>query len=125
MSRNARISAIKQNLRALLFTFCNQRLDSVLALAANYRSHLHTFIKPITYAQGGRCRDDRIAKCLLCLADSYRHGNSQASLTSASESAVANDLSSHAHVGIGKNDDVVLRAALALGAFTVSSGASI
>src|SRR5438552_16691722 len=65
MSRNARISAIKQNLRALLFTFCNQRLDSVLALAANYRSHLHTFIKPITYAQGGRCRGDRITKRLL------------------------------------------------------------
>ena len=72
-----------------------------------------------TRSRGGRVCD-RVAEGLLRIAHRDRDRNGQAALARAAEGAVADDLRRHLHVGIRQDDDVVLRAALALHAFAVA-----
>ena len=123
--RNARVASVEQNLRSLLLARRNQRLDSRLALRRDHRAHLHAFVEAIAHAQRRSRLGNRIAKSLLRFADRHRDGNRQAALSGAAKGAVADDLRGHLHVGVGQNDDVVLRAALALRALPVLTGARI
>ena len=57
---------------------------------------------------------DGIAERFLCVADGDGNAHGEAALAGAAERAVADDLRGEFHVGIGKNDDVIFCAALAL-----------
>src|SRR5262249_31675939 len=100
-------------------------LNTGLALPCNHRPHLHAFIETVADAQGGCSFRDRIAKDGLCLADCDGHRNREAALASATKGAVTDDLGRHLHIGIGKNDDVILRPTLTLGAFPIRTCARV
>ena len=53
------------------------------------------------------------------------NGNREAALARATKCAVADDLRGKLHVRIGKDDDVILRAALALHAFAAGCGTRV
>src|SRR6202158_1022111 len=58
-------------------------------------------------------------------ADRHRDRNGETTLPGASESAVADDLGRHWHIGVGKYADLVLRTALTLAAHPLSTGPSV
>ena len=62
---------------------------------------------------------NRIAKSLLRFANRHRDGDCKTTLPGTAKGAVANDLRGHLHIGVRQNDDVILRSALALRAFSV------
>jgi hypothetical protein len=68
---------------------------------------------------------DGVAKSLLRFANSHRNRNREASLPGAAKGAVTDDLRGQVHVGIGQNNNVILRAALALHALTGRGGAHV
>ena len=89
------------------------------------RAHLHAFIEAVADFEFRSGIGDRIAKSLLRFADGDRDRDGEAALPGATEGAVADDLRGHRHVGVGKNDDVILGAALALRALAVGGGARV
>ena len=97
--------------------------DSIrdLLCARNNWPHLHAFVETVAHSQGRRRFGDGIAESLLRFADGDGHGDRQAALARAAERAVADDLRRHLHIGIRQNDDVILRAALALRALAVGA----
>src|SRR5580692_9762297 len=119
------MAAIKKNFRALPFTNADQRFHTLFTLLRDYRPHLHAFIEAVADFQFGSGVDDGIAKSFLRLTNCDRDRHSEAALASASEGAVADDLRGHGHVGVGKNDDVILGSALALRTVAVGSGSRI
>ena len=68
---------------------------------------------------------DGVAESFLRFANGDGDGNGEAALAGAAERAVADDLRGEFHVRIGKNDDVIFRAALALHAFAAGGGARV
>ena len=124
-ARDFRASAIEDNFSAIAFAKFHQRLDSGFALRRDHRSHLNAVVQSVADAQGSCRFEDRVTEHFLCFAHGDRYRNRKTTLSGASESAVANDLRRHLHIGVRKNDHVILRAALALGALAVGSGAGI
>ena len=123
--RNLRVAAVEQNLCALLFAESDQRFDALFALRRDHRAHLHAFFEAVADFEFRSGVGDGIAEGFLRFADRDRDGDGEAALAGASEGAVADDLRGHGHVGVGKNDDVILRSALALRAFAVGGGARV
>ena len=118
--RNSRVTSVQQDSSRPASRQRDQRFDARLALRRDHRPHLHALVEAVADAQMTRQLGNRIAESLLRFADRHRDGNRQASLPGAAERAVADDLRGHLHVGIRQNDDVILRAALALGALALS-----
>src|SRR5215469_8326279 len=120
-----RMPPIEDNLGPVSFALPDHRLNPGFAPGCNHRPHLHVLIETVADTEPGRCFGDRIAKNGLCFADCDCHRNREAALTGASKGTVANDLSRHLHICIGKNDDVILRPALTLGTFAIRPRARV
>src|SRR5215470_6956388 len=125
MARNFRIASVNQHLSTLLLSQSNQRLDALFALPGNHWPHLHALIETVPDTQLGSRLGDRVAEGRLRLANRDRDRDCQAALPGAAECAVADDLGCHLHIGIGKDDDWILCAALALGALSLFSSTGV
>src|ERR1022692_1401744 len=112
--RDLRVAAIEQDLRALLFAEVDERLDALFTLRRDHGPHLHAFVEAVTDFQLRSSVGNEVTESLLRFSDGYGDRNGEATLAGASERAVADDLRSHGHVGVGENDDVILGSALAL-----------
>src|SRR5208337_27367 len=76
-------------------------------------------------AQSRGCVGDRVTKSFLRFTDRDRDRHRETTLSGTAEGAVTDDLRRHRHVGVGKNDDVVLRSALALAALALLARARV
>src|ERR1039458_9526859 len=123
--RNLRVAAIEQDLRALLFSESDQRFDSLFTLRRDHGAHLDAFVEAVADFEFRGSVGNGIAESSLGFADGDGDRDSEATLAGASEGAVADDLRGHGHVGVRKNDDVILGAALALAALPFFAGARI
>ena len=116
---------IEQDLRALALAHADQFLDSRFTLPGDDRTHLHAFVQAVSNSQLRRGFCNGIPKRALRLIDDDGDRNGQATLSSATESAVGNDLSGHAHIRVGQDDDVILRSPLALCSLAVCPRAGV
>jgi hypothetical protein len=122
---NLRVAAVEQNFCALLFAEADQRFDALFALRRDHRAHLHAFVEAVADFEFGGGVGDGVAERLLRFADGDGDGDGEATLAGASEGAVADDLRGHRHVGVGKNDDVILGSALALARLPLAASARV
>ncbi len=120
-----RVAAVEQDFRALFFTEADQRLDAGFALGRDDRAHLDAFVEAVADFEFRGSIGDRVAKSFLRFTDRDRDRDGETALSGASKGAVADDLRGHRHVGVGKNDDVVLGSALTLAALALLGGARV
>ncbi len=123
--RDLGIASVEHDLRPIPRADTDEILHPFLALPRDHRPHLHAFVEPIAHTQVRRRFNDRVAKRFLRFAHRHRNRDGEATLSRASESAVGNNLCSHRHVGVRQDDDVILRAPLALGALAIRARASV
>ena len=79
----------------------DQCLDSRFALRRDDRSHLNIFVEAIADAQRSRSFSNGIAKGLLRFPNGHGDRYGETALAGATESAIADDLCGHLHIGIG------------------------
>src|SRR3984957_3297125 len=125
VARDFGVASVEQNFCALLFAEADERFDALFALRRDYGAHLDAIFETVADFEFGSGVGDGVAKSFLRFADGDCHRDGEAALARASESAVADDLRGHGHVGVGEDDDVVFRAALALAAFALFAAAGV
>src|SRR6516225_2045216 len=111
---NFGVAPIHDRLGTFAHTGGDERFDALLAIAADNWAHLNAGIEAKANLDGGGRFGDGVAECFLRFADRDGNRYREATLAGAPERGVADDLLGEVHVRIGKYDDVVLRAALAL-----------
>ena len=104
---------------------CNGPLDARPALWANDRAHAGGFLQPVPDLDGAGEIGNGVAKCLLRFADSDGDRHGQAALAGAAEGTVADDAGGGFEIGVGQDDDMVLRSTLALDAFAGLGAAGV
>src|SRR5467141_3184608 len=122
---NFRIAPVENGLRAFANACGDERLDALLALFSDDRTHLDAGVQAIADANCGSGVRDGVAESFLRFANCDGNGNCKAALARAAEGAVADDLCGQLHVGIGEHNDVILRAALALHTLAAGCGARV
>src|SRR6267143_3838490 len=122
---NFRVAAVKNGFCAFADTGRNERLDALLALLGDDRAHLDAGVQALADANRGSGVRDGVTKSFLRFANRDGNGNREAALARAAEGAVADDLCSQLHIRVGQDDDVVLRAALALNALAAGRSARV
>src|SRR5262245_58139709 len=119
------VAAVDENFGAGFFAFTDQSFDAEFALRGDDGADLDAVFKTVADPEFRGGVGDGVAESLLRLADCNGDGNGEAALSGASEGAVADDVGSHGHVGVGKNDDGIFRSTLALRAFAAGCGAGV
>src|SRR6266404_4849050 len=125
VAENSCVAAIENGFCAFADAVGNKRLDALLALFGDDRTHLDAGVQAIADANRSSSVCDGITESFLRLANRDGDRNGEASLARASERAVADDLRRQLHVGIGENNHVILGAALALHALAAGRGARV
>ena len=98
---NFRVAPVENGFCAFADACGNERLDALLALIGDDRTHLNSRVQAIADANCGSGVRDGITKSFLRFANRDGDRNGEAALARAAEGAVADDLRRQFHVGIG------------------------
>src|SRR6266849_7714907 len=125
VARDRRVAPVDEDPGSFVDAFADQRLDALLALRSDDRSHLDPRIEPVAdLARLGHVGDP-LSEFAARLTDRDGHRGGQAALSGAAKGRVGDDTSGHLHIGIWQDHDRVFGATRALGTLAIGSSSTV